>query len=346
MSETPEELVIIGAGAAGLYAAWHAQKAGIKPTLIVDRKKAIGGAWTEMPRDLRCLSPSVFDTLPDARYPKGAGEYALAPDVLNALSAFHESFKPRIAFETPITQIESEEELLCLTSPNGPIRTRKLIVASGIYEEPYIPELPGSFSGRAVHTRHLNPLEFKENEEILVIGSGNSAAEAVEKLLVQKAKVTVAVNNPVQPPHHVHYSGLLGRLRYWASGIPLRWLPGGGGCRDHTPVVRKVLYEGCKDGRIKEVDTIISLNSEGAETRSGQKINVDSIVWATGYTRDTRWLSSHLSIDSKGLPLHKRGISTEDPRIAFIGIPCQRTRRSAFLRGFADDAQYVIGGLK
>jgi hypothetical protein len=34
------------------------------------------------------------------------------------------------------------------------------------------------------------------------------------------------------------------------------------------------------------------------------------------------------------------------PGLGFVGIPCQRTRRSGFLRGFAADAENVVAGLE
>ena len=46
------------------------------------------------------------------------------------------------------------------------------------------------------------------------------------------------------------------------------------------------------------------------------------------------------------MPGHDRGLSTEIPGLAFMGLPCMRSRRSGFLRGFAADANSIVGRLR
>ena len=45
------------------------------------------------------------------------------------------------------------------------------------------------------------------------------------------------------------------------------------------------------------------------------------------------------------LAREREGVSVEQRGLGFVGLPCQRTRRSGFLRGFVDDAVRVVGRL-
>jgi putative flavoprotein involved in K+ transport len=66
---------------------------------------------------------------------------------------------------------------------------------------------------------------------------------------------------------------------------------------------------------------------------------ITSIVWATGYTRDYRWLQVD-AFDAKGAPRHQRGVSSE-PGIYFLGLPWQSRRGSTFIWGVWHDAKLV-----
>jgi putative flavoprotein involved in K+ transport len=66
---------------------------------------------------------------------------------------------------------------------------------------------------------------------------------------------------------------------------------------------------------------------------------IKSIIWATGYTRDYRWLKVD-AFDESGNPKHQRGVSTE-PGIYFLGLPWQSRRGSSFIWGVWHDAKHL-----
>lgn len=66
---------------------------------------------------------------------------------------------------------------------------------------------------------------------------------------------------------------------------------------------------------------------------------VSSIVWATGFTADYRWLQVE-AFDTEGNPRHHRGVSSE-PGVYFLGLPWLSTRGSSFIWGVWHDARYL-----
>ena len=66
---------------------------------------------------------------------------------------------------------------------------------------------------------------------------------------------------------------------------------------------------------------------------------VTSIIWATGYVADYRWLDVDV-LDANGKPRQKRGVSVE-PGIYFLGLPWQTRRGSSFIWGVWHDAEYL-----
>ncbi|MDO7911146.1 NAD(P)/FAD-dependent oxidoreductase [Pseudomonas sp. 22-AL-CL-001] len=68
---------------------------------------------------------------------------------------------------------------------------------------------------------------------------------------------------------------------------------------------------------------------------------VTSIIWATGYAADYRWLQVDAFHDN-GKPRHQRGVSSE-PGVYFLGLPWLSRRGSAFIWGVWHDAKHVAG---
>ncbi len=68
---------------------------------------------------------------------------------------------------------------------------------------------------------------------------------------------------------------------------------------------------------------------------------IDSVVWATGYRRTYSWLKMPL-LDGRGELRHHGGV-TPCAGVYAIGLPFQRTRKSAFIDGVGADAHVLAG---
>jgi putative flavoprotein involved in K+ transport len=70
---------------------------------------------------------------------------------------------------------------------------------------------------------------------------------------------------------------------------------------------------------------------------------IRSIVWATGFRPDYRWLDVPV-VDAKGQLRHEGG-AVASPGLYALGLPVLRRRRSSFICGIEDDARHVIDHL-
>jgi putative flavoprotein involved in K+ transport len=67
---------------------------------------------------------------------------------------------------------------------------------------------------------------------------------------------------------------------------------------------------------------------------------IRSIVWATGFRPDYRWLDVPV-LDRKGQLRHDGGV-VDAPRLYAIGLPVLRRRKSTFIHGAEDDARDLV----
>jgi putative flavoprotein involved in K+ transport len=70
---------------------------------------------------------------------------------------------------------------------------------------------------------------------------------------------------------------------------------------------------------------------------------IGSVVWATGYRPDYRWLDVPV-LDAKGYIRHDGGV-VESPGLYVVGLPVLRRRKSTFIHGAEDDARDLVGHL-
>jgi putative flavoprotein involved in K+ transport len=76
------------------------------------------------------------------------------------------------------------------------------------------------------------------------------------------------------------------------------------------------------------------------DLRNGE---IRSIVWATGFRPDYRWLDVPV-IDDKGYLRHDGGV-VDAPGLYVIGLPVLRRRKSSFIYGVEDDAHELVDHL-
>lgn len=67
--------------------------------------------------------------------------------------------------------------------------------------------------------------------------------------------------------------------------------------------------------------------------------NIRSVVWATGYDLDFRWIELPV-FDARGEPAQNRGV-TSAPGIYFLGLAWMHKVKSSILYGVGEDASYI-----
>src|SRR5207248_4216280 len=90
------------------------------------------------------------------------------------------------------------EEWLIRT-PDGTLRARYVVVATGYNHTPVLPDWPGSdsFTGELIHGQDYRNPEPYVGRDVLVVGSGNTGAEiAVDLVEGGAARVRMAVRTP------------------------------------------------------------------------------------------------------------------------------------------------------
>ena len=73
-------------------------------------------------------------------------------------------------------------------------------------------------------------------------------------------------------------------------------------------------------------------------------LEVDAVIWATGYRPDYSWIELPV-VDEAGRLRHRRGV-TDVPGLYFLGLSWQHTRGSALIGWVKDDAEFIAARIE
>lgn len=290
-----EDVVVIGAGQAGLSAAYHLRRLGLG-FVVLDADDAPGGAWRHRAPSLDVADlHRIFDLpgMPFEPPPQGS-----AAAVVPAYFARYER-QHALPVHRPVRvhAVHPGRPGFVVDTDAGVWRARALINATGTWTRPYVPAYPGAadFAGRQLHyAAYRGPEEFA-GLRVIVVGGGNSAVHVLAELAGVAASTRWVTRRP--PVFHdgefteeygrAVIAQVTGRV---AAGLPPRSVVSVTGLGS-TTLVRAALAKGALDRR-PMFDRLVPAGAAWGGT--GEPADV--IVWATGF----RAALTHLA------PLHLR----------------------------------------
>lgn len=183
---------------------------------------------------------------------------------------------------------------------------------------------------------------------MLVVGAGNSGAEIARELAATH-RIWLAGRDTGSLP------GNYGSFGYQAGGtvflsvaklhtvdtLPGRWLvqKARGFTRGH-PLVR-VKPEDLIRAGVQRAPRVAGVSGGLPLLEDGRILEVASVIWSTGFVRDFRWIRLPV-FDTRGEPVHHRGVVQSEPGLYFVGLPYQSSLLSGFVAGAGDDAKFVV----
>jgi putative flavoprotein involved in K+ transport len=339
----PLDVLIIGAGQAGLAMGYHLRQTPYRFQLVeVDTR--VGDSWRKRYDSLMLFTPRSYSALPGLPLDGDADGYASRDEFAAYLQAYAQHFQLPIRLNTPISRLEQVEGGFCASlADNTRIESRAVVLATGAFQKPAVPAIAAHFSADVAQftaANYRNPAQVPPGS-VVVVGDGATGRDIANELSIShKVFLATGKSRRLLPDR------VLGRSVWWwfdrlgllaASadshiGQFIRKrdpFPGRG--KDFTYLRRKGVQI---VGRLSQVD------GKKAIFVTGDMIETDAVVWATGYTDNSDWVAIPEIKDMRGQFIHQQG-TTAVPNLYFIGRPWQRSRGSALITGVGADAAFV-----
>lgn len=307
------DVAIVGAGIAGLIHLHYARQAGLD-ALVLEARPDLGGLWRELPawQDIQ-FSPVEW----------AIGDLPLAgplqPQILANLQAWADrlALHDGIRCDSPVRHARRDGRGWVLDTPQGEVRARHLVAASGGHNIPLIPPVTRHASRvREWHAAALHDPSQLAGRDVMVVGGGASAFDLIDLCLVHGARRIVWVYRglrwflpslrpkamaSVRPFAKMQANGLSAAQQSAALGADMVARYARFGLQAIQPErPMDVLHDQLFPGRQRMIEhfaqlqrhlgTVQAIEGGYVQLSDGSRHEVDVLLWGTGYGTDLRWV--------------------------------------------------------
>jgi len=181
VSDTPQKVTIIGSGPAGYTAAIYAARAGLEPVVFA------GGPALEDPQ--RVPGGQLMVTTDVENYP-GFPDAVTGPELMERFQKQAERFGSVIHMEN-VVEIDFSSRPFLVKGETVTVRSETVIVATGATAKWLGVKGEEDYKNRGVSACATCDGAFFRNDEVLVVGGGDTAMEEALYLAKLASKVTV-----------------------------------------------------------------------------------------------------------------------------------------------------------
>jgi putative flavoprotein involved in K+ transport len=341
------DTIVIGGGQAGLAVGYYLKKHG-RRFVILDANEQIGGSWrTRTWTSLRLFTPARYDGLPGWPFPAPGWSYPTASETADYLEAYAARFELPVRSGIRVERLTKDGERYVVESGERRFETDSVVLATGFYGTPVVPELASELDPRTVQmhsSEYRDPSQLRPGG-VLLVGAGNSGADIAMEVS-QTHRTWLSGRDKGQVP--VRIESPLARFV-----VPVLWFVASHVLTTRTPLGRKVrphvLESGAPRIRVKTDDLVgagVEQVPRTAGVRDGQPVledgrvlDVANVIWCTGFRQDFGWIDVPV-LDGDQSPVHQRGVASE-PGLYFVGLDFLYSFTSENVGGVGRDAKHI-----
>lgn len=330
------DVLVIGAGQAGLTSAYYLRKTNLS-FLLVDKNNEIGKSWKERYDSLKLLTVNANNSLPG--FPiDNPTSFPTKDEYADYLKRYAKHFHFPIELNRPIKKLSIVNNLFLTEGYKEKYIAKNIIIATGAFQKPYIPPFSKSVSPNLlqIHSAfYRNPKQVPKGR-ILVVGGGVSGVQIAVELsdnhpICVSAREKIIFGN--------RYDALYRFAANFFKPTQLRKIT-------NLLSVKKIyssqFEEMLKNKELQLKPVVVNIDGQKAIFKDGTQMEFDSVIWATGFSLDFNWIEIPNIFSKKGEVITIDGVSKQSG-LYFIYF---QNKEFAFIKDLPSRTEYIISRIK
>ncbi len=301
------EVLVIGAGPAGIACAYYLDRAGIRYR-VVDQAAVIASTWASLYPSLRLNTTKWFSHLPDAPMPRHYWIFPTGRQYHKYLERYIARRQFNIRLGVRVTHVARDDALWRVETSAGTERVPCVILATGRFGNPHVPDIEGlnTFEGTVLHAHDYHGAEPFRGQRVMLVGNGPSGVDLAPEigrvtsypvLLAMRTGITLKPRYPLGLPKHL--------WMLLAERLPTAWgecllaiverqqfrnlsavgikTPAPGAVSQAAAARGPELIRAVRAGQVRCVDAPLRFYGRCAELQDGSVHELDTVILATGY---------------------------------------------------------------
>jgi cation diffusion facilitator CzcD-associated flavoprotein CzcO len=314
---------VVGAGPCGLTTVKNLLAEGID-FVCYEEASAVGGNWVyddssdrrSVYKATKLISSKRLSEFEDFPMPEDYPDFPSHRQMLYYFNAYAARFNllPNIALNTRVESAKRLGDGKWSVETAGPDGRRVetfdyLLICSGHHRDPLMPDYPGTFTGRTLHSREYKRPEPFTDERVLVVGGGNSACD----IAVDVSRVAASTGLSMREGQYILPKIIWGRpidqLYARARNVWFRYAPRfvfesavkavvklevgpwkkyglqtpEGKPTAMHPTLNSAILAALRDGAVRARPGIARFAGKTVHFNDGSSDTFDTIIWGTGY---------------------------------------------------------------
>jgi putative flavoprotein involved in K+ transport len=337
------EVIVIGAGQAGLAVGYHLAKAGVRFT-ILDANRRVGDSWRKRWDSLRLFTPAKFDGLVGMPFPAPGNSFPNKDQMADYLEAYAARFDLPILHGVRVERVWKRGPRFAVRAGALEFEADQVVVAMANDQRAKIPAFAAALADSVfqLHSSdYRNPAQLRPGG-VLIVGAGNSGAEIAMETVRNGHPTWISGRKTGHLPFRIE--GLLGRN--FLAPLLLRWIlhwlltvrtPFGRRARrtllaNGAPLIRVKPKDLAKAG-VERVDRLVGVRNGQPRLEDGRALRVANVIWCSGFQSGFDWID---------LPVFGNDGRPGEPGLHFVGLEFLYAMSSSMIHGVSRDAARIV----
>jgi putative flavoprotein involved in K+ transport len=324
------------------------------PFVILDANQKVGDAWRNRWDSLRLFTPARY-ALPGLPFPARGDAFPTKDQVADYLVQYAQKFNLPVKNAVRVKQLGRHGGRFVIDAGSERFESENVVVAMANYQESYTPDFARDLNPDIVqmhsHT-YRNPSQLRPGK-VLVVGLGNSGGDiAIDVARTHQTMVSGKETGhiPWAIETYIARNFFIRLIRLLGHYILSVKTPIGRKARPKmlhqaTPLIR-VKPKDLELASIERLPRTVGVREGVPLLADGRTIEVQNVIWCTGYRHGFPWIDLPIFSDNGGDPIHEEGIVKSVPGLYFVGLHFLYAMSSASFVGVGRDARRIANAVE